>query len=138
MGTSRSLRVSKTFDMQSAATSFRFLLAALIALLLTLGSLGPAGFMPAFDRGVVTIVACPGAGSQTAPMHHQKGRKSPHQPCPYASAASSGALWADWAPVLAALVFATALLLGHSFLFVERHSRRERPPLRAPPIPPST
>jgi hypothetical protein len=104
--------------------------------LLALRCLAPAGFMPAFDHGAVTIVACPG-GDEAVPslMHHDGEHKSLHQLCPYASAASLGALGPDWTPLLQVLVFAVALLLGRTFLFVERHAVRERPPSRGPPIP---
>jgi hypothetical protein len=108
--------------------------AILLALLLAVRSLAPAGFMPAFDRGALTIVACPGA-SPMAMGHHQPGDDSgKHQPCPYADASGLGALAPEWAPLLASVFFAVALLLGRTFLFIERHSRRERPPLRGPPI----
>jgi hypothetical protein len=33
------------------------------------------------------------------------------------------------------LVLSVALLLGRTFLFLDRHRRYERPPLRGPPIP---
>jgi hypothetical protein len=109
----------------------------LAALLLALRCLAPAGFMPAFDHGVVTIVACPDAdGAVPSGMHHGGDHKSLHQPCPYASAASLGALGPDWTPLLQVLIFAVALLLlGRTFLFVERHATRDRPPLRGPPLP---
>jgi len=108
----------------------------LTAVLLALRCLAPAGFMPAFDHGAVTIIACrDGSGAAPSRMHHDGEHQSLHQPCPYASAASLGALGPDWTPLLAILVFAAALLLGRTFLFAERHSRRERPPLRGPPIP---
>jgi hypothetical protein len=99
-------------------------------------SLAPAGFMPAFDHGSVTIVACPDAstGRHAMSMHHHGDHKGLHQPCPYASASALGALGADWPPLLAAAFFAVALLLGRSFMFVERQGRRARPPTRAPPI----
>ena len=107
----------------------------IFALLLAVRSLAPAGFMPAFDHGVVTIVACPDAAPVAAMhMHHHGDHKTLHQPCPYASASALGALGADWAPLLATAFFAVALLLGRMFLFVERHGTRARPPSRAPPI----
>lgn len=106
------------------------------AVLLALRCLAPAGFMPAFDDGAVTIVSCPDAnGAATSRMHHDGEHKSFHQPCPYASAASLGALTPDWTPLLQVLAFAVALLLGRTVLFVERHATRERPPSRGPPIP---
>jgi hypothetical protein len=120
--------------MRAAPAQIRFAWAMLAAVLLALRCLAPAGFMPAFDHGAVTIVACP-SEAPPSPMHHNGEHKSLHQPCPYASAASLGALARDWTPLLANLVFAVALLLGRTFLFVERHAVRERPPSRGPPIP---
>jgi hypothetical protein len=111
---------------------------ALLAVLLALRLLSPAGFMPSFDRASVTIVACPD-GSSEAPagqhMHHRHGKTANHQPCPYASASSLGALGPDFGALLEALIFGAALLLGRSFKFIERNSVRERPPTRAPPLP---
>ena len=89
--------------------------------------------MPEFDHGAVTIVACPDASPAVHPMHHHGEHKSLHQPCPYASASALGALGVDWAPLLAVVFFAAALLLGRPFLFVERHNFRERPPAIGPP-----
>jgi hypothetical protein len=122
--------------MRTAPASIRFAIAALFALL-ALRSLAPAGFMPAFDHGAVTIVACPDASPAMAGMRHHGSTDHDfaHHPCPYASAASLGALGPDWAPLLVLPFFATVLLLGRTFLFVERQTARERPPSRGPPIP---
>ena len=98
----------------------------------------PAGFMPAFDGGSVTIVTCPDAGAVEQPMaghHHDGHSKKLHQPCPYAAASGLGALAADVEFLVAVLAFAVALLLGRTFLFLERSRAHERPPLRGPPIP---
>ena len=126
--------------MRAASASTRFALAAIFALLLALRSLAPAGFMPSFELGAVTIVACPDADRGSAPaMHDHHGHADhglAHHACPYASASSLGALGPDWTPIVTALIFfAAALLLGRTFLFVARHGARERPPLRGPPIP---
>ena len=110
----------------------------MLALVLALRLLTPAGFMPAFDRGAVTIVACPDAdgGSSVSPVHHHHGgSKVPHQPCPYAAASGLGALGSDFGSLLAILILVPALLLGRTLLFLDRQSARLRPPTRAPPIP---
>jgi hypothetical protein len=121
--------------MRAAPVHIRVAWAVVFALLLAVRSLAPAGFMPAFDHGTVTIVACPDAAPAPAMhMHHHGDHKSLHQPCPYASASALGALEANWPPLLAAAFFAVALLLGRTFQFVERQGRRARPPSRAPPI----
>ena len=124
--------------MANASIPARALLATLLALVLALRLLTPAGFMPAFDGGAVTIVACPDA-DDGAPVsllhHHHGGSKVPHQPCPYAAASGLGGLAADFAPLLAVLILVPALLLGRTFFFLERSRIRLRPPSRAPPIP---
>jgi len=121
--------------MREAPISIRIAAAALLALLLAPRSLAPVGFMPAFDHGAITIVICPDA-APVHPSHHQSGdHKSLHQPCPYASASAFAATGPDWGPLLPVLFFAVVLLLGRTFVFVERNSARLRPPLRGPPIP---
>ena len=124
--------------MRAAQIPTRFAVAALFALLLGVRSLAPAGFMPAFDRGSVTIVACPDANAPVVSMAHHRhpaDHKFHHEPCPYAAASALGALGNGLAPVLAALLFGAVLAIGCAFMFVERQGRRERPPTRAPPIP---
>ena len=112
--------------------------AALLALLMAVRLLAPAGLMPSFDHGAVTIVACPDAEPGTAAMsaHHHGHSKLVHQPCPYAAASGVGSLAADAALLVGVLVLAgAALLLGRTFLFIERNRTHERPPLRGPPLP---
>jgi hypothetical protein len=123
--------------MGTASTLARTAFAVLLALLLGVRLLAPAGFMPAFERGSVTIVACPDAYGAFAPAHrHQSGEhESLHQQCPYAAASSLGAMPGDWAPPVALLVFAVALTLGRSFAFVHRRRANERPHSTGPPIP---
>jgi hypothetical protein len=108
----------------------------LFALVLAVRSLAPVGFMPVFDRGAVTIVACPDANAGAVPMmhHHHPASHGFAHSCPYAAASALGALGPVWAPLALALVFAVALSLGETFLVVEQHSKRERPPSRGPPI----
>jgi hypothetical protein len=111
--------------------------AALLALLLGLRLLSPAGFMPAFERGAVTIVACPDASVGIAPAHrnHPAGHKSLHQPCPYAAASALGAIPDGWPSLLTLPAFAVALKLGRAFPFVELRRANERPHPTGPPIP---
>jgi hypothetical protein len=111
--------------------------AALLALLLALRVLTPAGFMPAFERGAVTIVACPDWEPPAAPMagHHHHSPKKLHQSCPYASASALGGLAGDQPLLPALLALGLALLLpGRAFSFPERHRAHDRPPPRGPPI----
>ena len=123
--------------MRTAPALTRSICAALLALLLSVRLLAPAGFMPSFDHGAVTIVACPDADPGAAPMaaHHDGHSKKLHQPCPYASASGFGSLSPDLPMLLGVLVLAGALLLGRTFQFLERHRTHERPPLRGPPLP---
>jgi len=124
--------------MRNAPALTRSICAALLALLLAVRLLAQAGFMPSFDHGAVTIVACPDAdGGVVSAMtsHHEGHSKKLHQPCPYASASGLGALAPDLPFLADVLVLAVALLLGRTFLFLERHRKYERPPLRGPPLP---
>jgi hypothetical protein len=120
----------------TAPTISRWLCTAFAALLLALRLLTPAGFMPAFDHGAVTIIVCPDANGDV-PMHmHKHGdQKNLHRPCPYASASALGALGPDWGSLLLTTFFAVALIVGRTFVFLERHATRDRPPARGPPIP---
>lgn len=105
-------------------------------MMLALRVLTPAGFMPSFDHGAVTIVVCPDANPVPAMAAHDHGHsKKLHQPCPYASASGLGGLAVDFAPLIDVLILAVALLLGRTFLFMERSRAHERPPLRGPPLP---
>lgn len=110
-------------------------------MILALRLLTPAGFMPDFDRGAVTIIACPDADAgptvAITAHHHQHGnghREPLHQPCPYASAAPLGLLAAALARLVDVLILAAALLLGGNFLHIELGRAHERPPLRGPPL----
>lgn len=128
------------FGMRSGAAPLRAIWAALFALLLAFRMLSPAGFMPAFDHGTVTIVACPDSDAPLLPAgsmhhHHDHGKAKHQPPCPYASASALGALGSNFGALLDVLIIGAALLLGRTFLFIERHGRRERPPLRGPPLP---
>lgn len=136
MGTHGRLRASVP-GMRTAPVPARLICALLLAALLALRSLAPVGFMPSFDHGSVTIIACPDTGGfLTAPTgHHHGDRKSLHQECPYAAAGGPASLGLDVAPLLGVLVLATAILLGRTFLFLEKGRTHERPPLRGPPLP---
>jgi hypothetical protein len=118
----------------------RFAAAALLALLLAVRSLAPQGFMPQFDRGALTIVACPDSSPAVAAQFHQRhhhpaDHRLAHEPCPYAAVSQLGATGADWGGfAIGALFFAALLLLGRSVHFIERHSNHERPPAIGPPV----
>jgi hypothetical protein len=126
--------------MRTAPAFARMACAALLALLLMLRTLGATGYMPSFERGAVTIIVCPDADANAplalATHHHHGSAGHEHQLCPYASASALGALKANLTALLDVLIFGAALLLlGRTFLFIERNSARERPPTRAPPLP---
>ena len=114
----------------------RGIFALLLALGLAIRLLSPAGFMPAFERGAVTIVICTNSqGLAPKATHHHHGPNKIHPPCPYA-AGSSPALLTAAPPLFAALaIFGPALLVLPPFSFVERHRAFERPPPRGPPLP---
>jgi hypothetical protein len=118
------------------SASARMSCALALALLLALRLLSPAGFMPAFERGAVTIVACPDSGAALEPAHHHSAdHKNAHQPCPYAAAPALGTLADGWTPALALLAFGVALVLGRSYAFIERNRAGERPHPTGPPFP---
>lgn len=123
--------------MKALSLPTRTLCGAFLAVILALRVLSPAGFMPAFDHGAVTIVVCPDAQSGPPVMagHHQGHSKALHQPCPYAAGSATGPLGTSLAPLVAGLILAAPLLLGRTFVFIERNRAHERPPLRGPPLP---
>jgi len=114
--------------------------AVLLALLLGLRLLGATGYMPAFERGAMTIIVCPGAdvdaplAIDSAHHHHGQSKHKHGGACPYASASSLGALGAGFGTLLVVSIFAAVLLLGRTFLFLEHSRIRERPPTRGPPL----
>jgi hypothetical protein len=106
----------------------------ILSLLLAVRLLSPAGFMPAFDHGAVTIVACPDYDPPRAPMAHHghPGGKHEHQPCPYAAGSTAGHT-TDLFLLAVAFFFAAAPMLGQWFDFLEPRRSHERPPQRGPP-----
>lgn len=125
--------------MRSASIPTRVICAALLALLLAVRSLAPAGFMPAFDHGLLTIVECPDAqplpAMPTMAHHDHRQHDKLHQPCPYASASGLSALGPDFKSLLEILVLAAALMLGRALVLPARDDLRVRPPSRGPPFP---
>jgi hypothetical protein len=107
-----------------------------LALLFAVRLLAPAGFMPSFEHGAVTIIACPDTGFETAApaaMHHH-GKARQHPPCPYAAASSLGALGSDFVALAGIVLIGAAVLFRFSSFFFER-SAYLRPPSRGPPLP---
>jgi hypothetical protein len=125
--------------MRSASPLGRAACAVVLALLLALRSLAPAGFMPAFEHGRIAIVICPDAEPIAAmpPMAHHDHRQHDklHQPCPFAAASATGALDRDLVLLLDALILAGALLLGRALVLPVRNVSQVRPPSRGPPLP---
>ena len=115
--------------------SLRAFAAVFMALLMAARLLSPLGFMPSFERGAVSIVACPDFDPPSSMAHHHHDKSAQHQSCPYAAASALGA--ADgWGFAFASvLLVGAALLLGRAFDYVEANRRHRRPPLRGPPIP---
>jgi hypothetical protein len=123
-------------SVRTAHALTRAICGGLFAMMLALRVLAPAGFMPAFDHRAVTILLCPDTDPAPAMTAHDHGHsKKLHQPCPYASASGLGAIAADLAPLVDFVILAAALLLGRTFLFIERNRAHERPYLRGPPLP---
>ena len=120
----------------SARAAWTLVFAALLGLRL----LGATGYMPAFQRGALTIVVCPDADAN-APLalgdtHHHHGKTRHDQgTCPYAAASALGALGVDFGPLLGSVILGAVLLLGRRFATLKLYRHYERPPLRGPPIP---
>ena len=125
--------------MRSASAPARAACAVLLALLLALRSLAPAGFMPSVEHGRIAIVICPDAEPIAAmpPMAHHDHRQHDkvHQPCPFAAASATAALGRALGPLLDILIVAGALLLGRALVLPVGNASRIRPPSRGPPLP---
>jgi hypothetical protein len=122
---------------RSAGGIGRAIFLALLFLVFGTRLLSPAGFMPAFAGGAMTIVVCPDSGGGAAPAahHHHGGSKKLHQTCPYAAGTAAATLIDNLAPLAAVLVFGAALSLGRRNRFPVRRRAHDRPPLRGPPLP---
>jgi len=126
--------------MRAAPALTRSAWAAMLALVLALRLMTPAGFMPSFDHGQVTVVPCDGIVAAPPPMKmahhghhegHQHGTAG-HQTCPYAAGAAPALLPLDsFAGIEPPLISATAVM-AFAAAFVLR-SRQERPPSTGPP-----
>jgi len=114
----------------------RVLFGGWLGLLLALRLLNPAGFMPSFDQGAVTIVNCPDFNPPLLGHmgHHHHGKTKVHSTCPYASASPLGATDLGGFILAAVLLVGAALLLGRAFGYVAADRRYRRPPLRGPPV----
>src|SRR3954466_5652453 len=104
--------------MLSVSLAIRAMFGAFLAIALALRLLSPAGFMPAFDHGAVTIVACPDYGAMAAHHHHGDPKKLQQQ-CPYGAGAAAATL-AGFVPISSVMLFGAALLFGRTFRFLER------------------
>ena len=122
--------------MTAATRSKRPAWAALLLALLALRLLAPAGFMPAFDHGAVTIVACPDGAAEAPMAHHSKQHPAKfHQLCPYAAAATPVVSGPDVVILAGAVLFLSAPQLARPSLFLARADDREPPRLTGPPLP---
>jgi len=121
---------------RQASVLVRAVLGAALALLIAVRLLSPAGFMPSFEQGSVTIVACPDLDPPSAMGHHHHGTKGKaHQTCPYAAASVLGATDVGGLILAAVLLVGAALLLGRPWDYIAADRRYRRPPLRGPPVP---
>ena len=124
---------------RAALTMTRFAWAAVLALVLGLRLLTPAGFMPSFEQGRIAVVPCDGMVAppplKMAHRGHHDGHqhgKAGHQTCPYAAGASPALLPLDsFAGTDLPLISATAVA-AFAAAFVLR-SRQDRPPSTGPP-----
>ena len=126
------------FGLRAASVSRRSWWAALLALVLALRLVTPAGFMPAFEGGRLSIVECPGSDAAPAMppmrgMHHDSRKTS--QSCPYATATGAGLVDAGPALFSGASFLTVPNSLGRAFVLVARNSAYDRPPAIGPPFP---
>jgi hypothetical protein len=123
--------------MRTAPTQFRAVWAMMLALVLAMRLVTPAGFMPSFGGGRLTVVECPGSGPM--PMMPMSGmdhnQKKLCQSCPHATATGAGLV--DAQPLLlTATTFATVShSIASAFALSLRRGQHERPPAIGPPIP---
>jgi hypothetical protein len=121
--------------MRTMPASTRSIWALVLAIVLAMRLVTPAGFMPVVAHGQIAIVICDdGAGP---PVHHHHGSVPgghQHQPCPYSSMSSSGATSVPFAPILAVLGVLAALIPWIAAASLQMRRNYERPPLRGPPI----
>src|SRR4051794_3353379 len=116
-------------DLRAASAGRRVMLSALVALVLAVRLLSPAGFMPSFAGGAVTIVMCPDADVHGSTAGHQHDHGKTHQqPCPYAAATSAGSLPTGVSAILPASPAFSALRPGIPVAEIHDESTRDRPP----------
>jgi len=124
----------------------RALAALVLALVLSIRLLVPAGYMIAADSKVLTVVICTGTTGdhQTAqlviPQKDQKpGQGGNHDsgkgdPCPYSSLSMASTAGADAPLLAAALLFILALGFAPIVALARERTRYLLPPLRGPPV----
>ncbi len=121
--------------MRAKSIPIRVALALLLAAILAVRSLVPAGYMPKFDRGSVSVIVCPDGGMMGGmPMHHSGDPKSMHEQCPYAGASALGGMPPQWPAELATEIPQLLRLLGRTSVRIEFKTAFERPPPIGPPI----
>jgi hypothetical protein len=120
---------------RTASRATRALFGVVLALVLALRLLSPAGFMPSFAAGSVTIVACPDSSVPWTPsVHHHGDTRAQHQQCPYAAAGASTAP-VDLALLATVLFASVALLIRRPYGLLRRTRLRDRPPPIGPTLP---
>jgi hypothetical protein len=110
--------------------------AVLIAILLAIRLITPTGFMPTFEHGAVTVIACPefGSGLGVPNSHKHNGQHEKARPaCPYAAASSSASPGIAIA-VAAPVAGASAASVGERSSGFSPRRSRDRPPSRGPPL----
>jgi hypothetical protein len=113
----------------------RLTICGLLACLIGLRVLTPAGFMPAFDKGRLTIVACPDDNPVLLGGHHHHPARQAHEHCPFAALASLGAVGPD-TPALAGPIAVQPEAAADLHRGAPPEiATRQRPPARGPPLP---
>ena len=115
---------------------------ALILLALMMRFAVPAGFMPNFTGGAVSIDICTGHGPATVtlatpgPGDHQgdkSNRGKGEMPCSFSGLSTHSLAAADPILLAVAILFATAILRHLVVIRLPAASARLRPPPRGPP-----
>lgn len=123
--------------MRTAPSHARAVWALMLALVLAVRLVTPAGFMPAVDHGRLTIVDCP--GSDPAPMAPMTGmghdKSKGDQTCPFATATGAGTVGDQ--PLLLVPERFAAVPHAHDvdIHFSLPRGQHDRPPAIGPPIP---
>lgn len=117
----------------------RALAVLLVGLALLMRIAVPAGYMPAFAGGAITVVLCSGDAPQKMTMAmpggagHRDGEHGRELPCGFSALSVASLAGADPVVIPAAIAFIVATTIAASRARVAARTPYLRPPLRGPP-----